>query len=200
MSLYSEYSKIELYHLVSKGDELAFGVLYEQHWRKLYRFLYRMTKSKEIAEELMSDVFLKLWIGRELVPEIHNMDAFLFKVGHRKALDFFRLVSRDSSLQKVVSIELIGERTASEPLPDQAILTGEYHKIIEAAISQLSSQRKKVFTLSRQEGMSHKEIALELNLSPKTVKRTISDALSSIRSYLKDHPEAGALLWIFFML
>jgi RNA polymerase sigma-70 factor (ECF subfamily) len=200
MPLYSEYSKDQLYHLVSKGDELAFGVLYERHWRKLYRFLHRMTKSKEIAEELMSDVFLKLWIGKELVPEIDNMDAFLFKVAYRKALDFFRIASRDNSLQKVISLELIEEQTVSNESPDQFILTQEYRRIIDAAVSQLSSQRKKVFTLSRQEGMSHKDIALELNLSPKTVKRTISDALSSIRNYLKEHPESGVLLWLFFIL
>lgn len=200
MSLYSEYPTNQLCQLAAKGDELAFGVIYERHWRKLYRFLYRMTKSKEIAEELLSDVFLKLWIGRELIAEINNMDAFLYMMAKRKSLDFLRLASRDNALQSVISLELIAENTAGEELPDQVILTKEYKKILEAAISQLSSQRRKVFTLSRQQGMSHKEIALELNLSPKTVKRTISDALSSIRSYLKEHPDAGVLLWLFFIL
>jgi RNA polymerase sigma-70 factor (ECF subfamily) len=80
------------------------------------------------------------------------------------------------------------------------LLEEEYRCIIEAAILQLSPQRKKVFTLSRKEGMTHEEIARELNLSPSTIKRTISDALESIRTYLKEHPEAPIFLWLFFMM
>lgn len=200
MTVYSTYTTSELYQLIAEGDEQAFNVLYERHWRKLFRFLYRMTKSREMAEELTADVFLKLWIGRELVPEIHNMDGFLYQVAHRKALDFLKLAARESSLQKVISLQMIGEIAESTEQPDKHLMEEEYRRIVEAAILQLSPQRKKVFTLSREEGMTHKEIARQLNLSPGTVKRTMSDALESIRRYLKEHPEARTLIWSFFMI
>src|SRR5690348_4387606 len=148
MVSYSDYTTTELYQRVAAGDEHAFNVVYEQHWRKLFRFLYRMIKSREVAEELMVDVFLKLWTGRELMPGIRNMDGFLYQVAHRKALDFLKLAARQSSLQKVVSLQMIGEVVETAEQPDQHLLEEEYRCIIEAAILQLSPQRKKVFTLS----------------------------------------------------
>ena len=189
-----------LYQLIAKGDEQAFNTVYEQHWPKVYRFLYRMTKSREIAEELLMDVFLKLWIGRELVPEIRNMDGFLYQVAYRKALDFLKLASRESALQKVVSMQMIGETIANTQRPDQHLIEEEFRQVLEAAIFQLSPQRKKILMLSRDEGLTHKEIARRLNLSSATVKRTVSDALESIRNYLSKHPDAPALLIFFFML
>lgn len=200
MVSYSNYTTAELYQLIAGGDEQAFHFVYEQHWRKLFRFLYRMTKSREVAEELVADVFLKLWIGRELVPEIHNLDGFLYQIGRRKALDFLRLTARQSSLQKVVSLQMISEVLASTERPDQSLIEEEYRSTIEAAILQLSPQRKKIFIMSREEGMTHEEIGRELNLSPKTIKRTISDALESIRTYLKEHPDVRILLWLFFLI
>jgi RNA polymerase sigma-70 factor (ECF subfamily) len=195
MPSYSEYTISELYSLIATGDERAFNIVYERHWRKLFRFLYRMTKSREVAEELLVDVFLKLWIGRELVPEIQNMDSFLYKVAYHKALDFLKLTARKATLQKVVARQM-ADISAEEA--DQHLLAKEYQQIIEQAIRRLSPQRKLVFTLSREQGMTHEQIARQLNLSPKTVKRTMSDALESIRTFFKDHhPEIMSSLWFF---
>ncbi len=197
MPSYSNYTTLELYQLVATGDERAFNVVYEQHWRKLFRFLYNMTKCREVAEELLTDVFLKLWIGRELVPEIQNMDGFLYKVAYHKALDFLKLTARETALQKVIAQQMF--EGPAEPA-DQHLMDTEYQHIIEQAVRQLSPQRKRVFILSRERGMTHEQIARQLNLSSQTVKRTISDALESIRGFLKDHPEAKSLLWTFFTI
>ena len=197
MSSYARYTTQELYLLIAAGDEQAFNVVYEQHWRKLFRFLYNMTKSREVAEELLVDVFLKLWIGREMVPQIQHMDGFLYKVAYHKALDFLKLAARESSLQKVIARQM---SEASAESADRRLLETEYRHIIEQAIRQLSPQRKLIFTLSREQGMTHEQIAGQLNLSPGTVKRTMSDALQSIRDFLRDHPELKSLLWVFFMI
>ncbi len=195
MQSYSDYTVQELYQLVASGDERAFNIVYERYWRKLFRFLYNMTKSREVAEELLVDVFLKLWIGRELVPEIQNMDGFLYKVAYHKALDFLKLTARETALQKVIAQQMSAGFAESA---DQHLVDAEYQHIIQRAIQQLSPQRKLVFTLSREQGMTHEQIARQLNLSSQTVKRTMSDALESIRGFLKDHPEAKSLLWTFF--
>jgi RNA polymerase sigma-70 factor (ECF subfamily) len=186
MPSYSEYTILELYQLVAEGDERAFNIIYEKHWPKLYRFLYRMTKSSEVAEELLVDVFLKLWMGRELIPQIRNMDGYLYKAAYHKALDFFKLCAKEVSVQKAIEQQMSGKCAENA---DQHLLEVEYQDLIAQAIRQLSPQRKRVFTLSREQGLTHEQIARELDVSPLTVKRTMSDALQSIRTFLKDHVE-----------
>jgi RNA polymerase sigma-70 factor (ECF subfamily) len=82
------YDEKELLEQVAQGNEWAFNILFERHWDHLYNYMKRLTKSHEVAEEIVVDVFLKLWTGRELVPGIHNMDAFLFRVAQNKAMNF----------------------------------------------------------------------------------------------------------------
>lgn len=192
----AEFSELDLYKGIAEGDEKAFSIFYNRHWRKLYRFLFTMTKSHEVAEELMEDVFLKLWIGREMIPEIRNMDGFLFKVAYHKALDFLKLTARQADLKKVINRQMAEQ---SAECADQNLLYSEYQDIVNSAIQKLSPQRKLVFTLSREEGMTHEQIARQLNLSPQTVKRTMSDALEAIRKFLRDHSSAWtSFLLIFF--
>jgi len=81
----------ELQMQIAEGDESSFQRLFERHRDKLFNYLFSIVKSREIAEELVIDVFLRLWIGRELLTEIQNMDAFLHKVAYNKAIDFLRI-------------------------------------------------------------------------------------------------------------
>lgn len=184
-----------LLHLIAEGDEQAFTELYNKHWSKLYTFLVRMTKSHEIAEELVYDIFTKLWTGRELVREIRNVDAFLSKVAYNKAMSFFRLAATQKKLQKVVL------RQMDHQYVDDAanrLLDNEALEILQAAIRQLSPQRRLVFTLSREQGMTHEQIANELNLSTQTVKKTMSKALDSIREFLHKKGIGTAILLHFY--
>lgn len=190
------FTDIQLQEQVASGDESAFQLLFERHRSKIYNYLLSIIKSREITEELVIDVFLKLWVGRELIMEIRNMDAFLHKVAYNKAIDFLRITSRNTALQKVVKreIESNREREADYKLQEQ-----EYREIINRAIQQLSPQRKIIFTLSRVEGLSYDQIAKQLHLSRNTVRNTLSDTLRSIRSFLINNeisPVLLLLMWI----
>src|ERR1700743_721577 len=123
MVLQSDIYDSEVAARIAAGDEQAFAILYDLYAKKLYRFLYHMTKIHEVAEELVSDVFLKLWIGRHLVPEIQNMDGFLFTVARHKALDFLKIAARQEVLQKVVSRRMAVDRIEDA---DERLLEGEY--------------------------------------------------------------------------
>lgn len=176
---------------IASGNEVAFQQLFEKHRAKIYNYLYAIVKSREIAEEIVIDVFLKLWTGRELITEIQNMDAFLHKVASNKALDFLRIASRSAALQKLVQQEMqwSKEREADYPLQE-----AECRKIINRAIQQLSPQRRLVFTLSRMEGLNYDQIASQLNLSRNTVRNTMAETLRSLRAFLQNHGINPAIL------
>ncbi|MBW7889498.1 MAG: RNA polymerase sigma-70 factor [Chitinophagaceae bacterium] len=184
----------ELQMQIAGGDESSFQQLFERHRAKLFNYLLSIVKSREIAEELVIDVFLRLWTGRELLTEIQNMDAFLHKVAYNKAIDFLRISSRNASLQKLVRREIMAsskERSADYRLQEQ-----EYREIIRRAIHQLSPQRRLVFMLSRVEGLTYDQIAERLNLSRNTVRNTLAETLRSIRSHLRKHGINPILLLI----
>lgn len=175
------YSNAVLQSEIASGNEEAFKMLFEKHRGKLYNYLFSIVKSKEIAEEIVIDVFMKMWTGRELMTDIQNMDAFLHKVAYNKALDFLRIASRNAALQKLVrrEMEYVKEKEA-----DHKMLEQECQEIIGQAIRQLSPRRRTVFTLSRIDGLSYDEIAQKLHLSRNTVRNTMAETLRSIRSFL----------------
>lgn len=176
---------------VSAGNEKAFKQLFELHYTKLYNYLLRITKTKEIAEEIAIDIFVKLWVGREFLQDIRHLDAFLQKVAHNKALDFFKMAARNARLHKLIRKEMEATR---EQEADHRLLDNEYQHLVTQAIDQLSPQRKMVFTMSRVEGLTHDEIANRLQLSRNTVRNTIAESLKSIRQFLHHHDVSGAII------
>lgn len=176
---------------VAAGNEKAFQQLFEWHYGKLYNYLLRVTKSKEIAEEIAIDIFVKLWIGREFIQDIRHLDAFLQKVAHNKALDFFKMAARNARMHKLIRKEM---EAAREQEADYRLMDSEYQHLITQAIDQLSPQRKMVFTMSRVEGLTHDEIARRLQLSRNTVRNTIAESLKSIRQFLQHHDLSGAII------
>lgn len=166
---------------IAAGDEPSFRQFFDHYRERVFHYLIPITKSKEIAEELVMDIFLKLWIGREWITEIEHMDAFLQKVAYNKAIDFLRFAARQKKLQAVVAREMADAIDHSLELQ---LLESDYRAIVEAAVRQLSPQRRLVYTLSREKGLSHDEIARELNLSIHTVSNHTKEALKFIRGFL----------------
>lgn len=175
------HNEKELLQQLSEGDEVAFQSIFSSYYDRLFHYVSGFTKSKQVTEELVMDVFLKIWLGRALLPKIIHFDSFLFRVAHNKSIDFLRAVARDPLFK-----ELLWEQIefANNDNTDSKLIVHEYEKKLREAIGLLSPQRKKVYQLSRDEDMNHDQIAAQLNLSKYTVNNHIVEAQRFIRNYL----------------
>lgn len=187
---------IVLLSKIAAGDENAFTLLFERYRDKLFYYILRHTKSPEIAEEIVTDIFMKLWLGRELAEQIKDIGAFLHKVGYYKVMDFLRTTARHSKLRQVY-LDYVHH---TEAHPGEDLFDEEIKALLYKAINQLPPQRRLIYRLSKQEGLSHVQIADILHLSPSTVNNTIVSATRSITSYVKSHTKRGTALGIFFLI
>jgi RNA polymerase sigma factor, sigma-70 family len=191
----TSYEKVLLQQIAS-GHEPAFRELYDLYQKKLYNFIYNITRIPEITEEIVADIFVKLWIGRELLVQIEQPNAFLHKVAYYKAMDFLKTMARHTRLQQRYNEWYLA--TTQEKSPDQLLIDAEMVHLIGQAINQLSPQRKLIYRLSREEGMTHEQIARHLNLSRHTVRNSIIAATRFIDTYLKEQLLGPAMLLLFF--
>lgn len=183
---------------IAGGDETAFNELFQLYQPKLFQYLCGVTKSPEIAEELVIDIFVKLWVGRELLPNVIYVEPFLHKVAYNKAMDFFREISRRKRLQEAYFNEPADN--IEKPV-DQVLIDAESRAIIRDAVNQLPPQRRKIYRMSREEGLTHDEIAAVLQLSTSTVKNAISLSSKTIFQYLKGRHQGDvkAILLLFLL-
>jgi len=176
---------------IAKGDAGAFKTIFDTYRSRLHYYIFSFVKSNQVAEELVIDVFMKLWTGREMVIQIRNFDGFLFRVAHNKTIDFLRSVAKDPDFRELLWEEMqIGADTGA----DNALIIHEYEEKVREAIALLSPQRKKVYQLSREMDLTHEEIAVQLNLSKSTVNNHLVEARQFIRQYLVNRFDLAMLL------
>ena len=175
------HAEKELLTEISGGNEKAFRTLFSGYYKQLFNYIYSFIKSKQIAEELVMDVFLKIWLGRDIIPQIEKFDAFLFRLAHNKSIDFLRSAAKDPKFQDLLWDQI---QLANDVQADSSILLQEYEAKLRKAVSLLSPQRKKVYQLSRELDMTHDQIAVQLKLSKNTVNNHIVDEQIFIRTYL----------------
>ena len=187
----------KLLALISKGDEKAFQSIFTSYYEQLFNYILSIVKSKQVAEELVMDVFLKIWLGKEIIPRIEKFNAFIFRVAHNKSIDFLRSVARDPKFQDLLweQIQLSNNTPA-----DSIMMVREYEAKLREAVSLLSPQKKKIYQMSRDENMTHDDIAVQLNLSRHTINNHIVEAQRFIRTYLTKNCDMAFLLAVFLSI
>jgi RNA polymerase sigma-70 factor (family 1) len=195
----SIYNDKELLLLVAQGNETAFKELFERYYPKLYQAGIMLTRMKDSAEELVQDVFLKIWLKREQLPGIENFESYLFIVARNH---YYFALQRQIKLQKIT--REIGRTTPpySTDTEDQ-IMRADYRKIMEQAIRRLPPKQQEVYRLSKIEGFTRDEIAAKMQIQPYTVKEHLGKALKSVRAYFMVHSDLfppGFLLVFSFWL
>ncbi len=181
---------------IRKGDIKAFDLLYHTYSQKLYGFAFSMLKNHDDAKEIVQDTFLKIWEKREMINPASSLQAFLFSVSYHTAIDLIRKRFKDDQYLTYLQAQSHENEsvTTEEPAYYQELI-----RILNNVIGELPEQRKKIYLLSREEGLSHKEIAEKLNISVKTVENQITLALKTIRKQLISNDLLGLLLLTIFV-
>ena len=183
----------ELKSKVAKGDEKAFRQLYDHFWGKIYSVAFTLTKSVELSEEIVQDVFLRIWLKKEQLPSIAKFDAYLFIVARNHIYNELR---KKTYVQHFVE-HLEQYFLESAVSPEQEMLLKETNQLINKALEQLPTRQREVYQLSRNEGFDNSTIAQKLGISKLTVKSHMTKALQFIRHYLQPYPDK--LLLLFFI-
>lgn len=186
------YNEEEILYRISNGEESAFGQLVNQYSDLLGNYIFKLTHSREQAEEIVQDVFLKIWMTRESLTNVKNFRVWLYVISKNQSLNALRKTIQE----RIKRAEWEQNTTASIENTDD--WKEQQLGLIDQAISQLPPQQKKAYLLSRKNGMKYKEIAREMNLSQETVKKYIQIAIYSISKYVENHFEFALLIFLFY--
>ena len=167
---------MELIYAIQAGTEKAFTSVYNLYHVKLYRYFLKKTKSEETSIELVQIVFTKLWNFRHTISEEYSFDTQLFNIARTCFVDFIR----QQSIQKSRTLNLNEISHSSMAVgPDLSFETADYFNNVTQSLPPV---RKKVFILSRIQGLSYKEIAGHLSISINTVEDHMSKAIRQIKT------------------
>jgi len=181
--------KLQILAAVAAGDQLAFKKLVDLYSDPLGRFIAAITKDHGLAEEIVQDVFLKIWQNRQTLPEIKNFHGWLFVIAKHQALNALRNALVIHYDLQTPLFQLTDSNDSIEQLQEKE----RRLSLLEAAVQSLPSQQKTAYLLSRRAGKSYKQIAQEMELSPQTVKKYLQLATGHIIKYI----EAGTTLTLF---
>ncbi|WP_114938416.1 RNA polymerase sigma factor [Mucilaginibacter endophyticus] len=185
---FTQSDEKELLLQVAEGNEFAFRRLFAAYHQRLGIHILRITQSVELAEEVVQDVFMKIWMTREALANVDNFKAYLFVLSKNHALNCLRKVSREQLQLKKL------EETNIVPFTTEAQASDHYYNLIDEAIDKLPPQQQKIYLMSRHSRLKYHEIADELELSRETVKKYLQIATASIKEYVHEHREAIALI------
>jgi RNA polymerase sigma-70 factor (ECF subfamily) len=169
----------ELLTQVIRGDEAAFGQLFQSYKDKLYSFIYHLSGSSATAEDVLQEVFLKIWRDRSELTGIENFNAYLFRMAQNQAINVLRRQSREALILAEI------RRIAPEGIQgDEALYAKEVEAVLHKAINSLPARQRRVYQLSREDGLKYEEIAATLNISVSTVRNHMVQALKAIREFI----------------
>jgi RNA polymerase sigma-70 factor (family 1) len=190
--------KLEDHHLVmllQKGNVAAFDSLFEVYSQKLFGFALKYFKNETEAEELVQDVFVKVWENRQTLKSELSFKSYLFTIALNQIRKYFN--KKATSLRYLESLQ-----NDPELIESHAIQEDDYEltlRQINLIIEQMPPRRREIFTKSKLEGKNSKEIASELNISAGTVDNQVSEALRFIRTRLKSENLALLLFAVLFV-
>lgn len=165
-----------------ENDESAFRQFYTDHVFRLFQFAFAFVQNRETAEEIVNDVFLKLWQGRSRIDQIENISVYLYVAVRNTSTNYLRQV-------KGRALAEIGEQAVHHfylsPDPEQLLVTDELRKRIANAIDGLPPRCKLIFKLVKEDGLSAAEVATVLDVSYKTVTTQLTIALKKLEEALR---------------
>jgi len=186
----------DLMDRLKKGDELALNYIYNVYSEQLFISAYNMLKNKELCEDIIQDVFISIWNKREKIQIKTTLKAYLYASVLYKVYDQYR---KKNSLIRVELIENFNSQVEYTN-PETKIIHNELVERINSIVDDLPEKCREVFKMSREEHLSHKEIALKLNISTKTIEAHITIALKKIRTSLGNSYSIEIISTLYFLI
>ncbi|GHT70864.1 DNA-directed RNA polymerase sigma-70 factor [Bacteroidia bacterium] len=177
----NEIEKQDLLKAISLGDRNVFRTVFLNYFPKVKGFIVHLIKDEAIAEDLSQEIFINLWEHRETLPVIQSFDAYVYRMAKNAIINW---VKRESYHDKYVQQELLKPEGFTI---EEELFAREIQLLVELTVSKMPNQRKRVYEMSRVEGLKNDEIAVKLGISKRTVENHLNVALKEIKksiSYL----------------
>lgn len=191
MSVNQEYNEASLLQRVAADDEQAYRHLFDLHWNRIHQLALSFLKHPEEARDAVQLVFIRLWEKRRYLREVEDFDAWLFIMARNTIMN---QLSRKAAEVIIPADELSLE---DELTPEALMEYKQTAMMIQEAITRLPPQQSLIFKLSREQGLTHAQIAHQLNIAPATVKSHIIRALQTVRTYVRERGgHALLVIWL----
>lgn len=173
----SKYEEYKLLALLAEDSHYAFQLLYDRHRNRVYQTAVRYLKSPQLGQEVVQDVFMKLWFERHDLKRFASLEAWIYTVARNNIMNRLKRLAVEWK-----ALHHLGHRSASSDQHTlQQLDDREYSRILQEVIADLPQQQRQVFELARHEKLSYAEIGERLRISPLTVKTHMARALQQIR-------------------
>ncbi|HTG66841.1 MAG TPA: RNA polymerase sigma-70 factor [Flavobacterium sp.] len=173
-----------------EGNQKAFSELFNLFYNDVYAYSLSMLKNEDLAEEIVQDVFLNIWLHRDRLNADLSFKSYVFTITRNLT---FNLISKVANSHKLKEEVFYVSQKSYSPIED-IIAEADYDTLKNKAIEQLPPKRRIIFEMSRNKEMSYEEISKELNISVSTVKGQMSKALADIRNFLETHGDVTLLI------
>jgi len=179
------YDEQSILVLVANGQRAAFTRLYATHLTALYKYVFLFTHSKVETEEILQEIFIKVWEQRDKLPAIASFKDYLFRMAKNKLIDTIRHQQiRRKALAEIRRTAQDREATTANQCDYRA-----YYQVVQKAMEQLPPKRKLIFRMTIENGLSQEEIASQLKISRSVVNKQLYSASRFVRQYLFEHTE-----------
>lgn len=172
------------------GDEEAFKKIYYLFYKKLYLFSLALVKTREAAEEIAEDVFIKIWQQKTQIAAIRNLRVYLYIATKNTSLNYLSKKAKDNLTQPFDNINI--DLFKSSSTPEELMITAEMYRKIQQQVEALPLRCKMIFKLIREDGLKYKEVSDILNISVNTIDVQMAIAVKKIAGALK--PEFDTLV------
>ncbi len=187
------YSDQELFVRIASGNEGAFTEIYLRYAPLLLSHVSQLLDSRDWAEEIVQDVFTRLWEVRPSLSDISHPRAYIYRIASNRTLDFLRRRSLEVKIQHRLARR---QCTRTDPGIEPEVDFWSSSRLVDEAVNHLTAQKKLIYLLKNEEGYSYEEIADKVHLSKNTVRNHLADAIQFIRRYLLKRGVLHMLWWL----
>jgi RNA polymerase sigma-70 factor (ECF subfamily) len=170
---------------IQKGDIASFEALFHHYYNSLCGYSTSLVGMKEVAEEVVQDVFFNIWKNRETLRIRQSIQSYLYRAAYNNSMMYLRKMRREHFMEDLSR----PEPSVDAPDPSQIIQLDEVSNLISQTLESLPERCSEIFRMNRQEGLKYREIAQKLSISEKTVEANMGKALKALRNSMERYEQ-----------